>query len=610
MRGSNMRFFRLFKRHFALCACLAAMCTLPGQTYAAGPQSIMDAAMTPPGATSSYVPGNMGTMGMNLPSAFVPGLGASASTQGILYPNPGYATGGGSPDSLAPPAWAQGPYPSNPLTGLPPFGASLFQGNFSSSFHDGFNPGYPIQPGDRIAVRIWGSKTYDDILVVDQQGNIFFPEMGPMRVAGLTNSQLQNAAQQQIASVFTDNVNIYANLLSAQPVSVFVTGHVNKPGRYAGGLEDPVLYYLDRAGGINPERGSYREVLVKRGGKTIATIDLYNFLLQGTLPSVKLTLGDIILIREKGMSVATLGLVRQPARYEFKAPSTKGTELIPLVSPMPNASHVSITGTRNGAPFHAYISLPDFAHFSLQDGDAVEFTADNTSSSIMVGAAGAIEGASRFPVKKGSTLKQLLAYIPIQPEIADISSVYIQRRSVAEQQKRTLMESLQRLEQSTLTATMNSAEEAGIKAKEAELVQNFIARARTIEPNGVLVVSRNDKLEDVMLEEGDIIYFPQKSDVVLISGEVMMPKAVAFAANLSLADYIKNAGGYSERANKSTVLLVRPNGEVLTVSGSNIQPGDQIIVMPSYSTKGLPILKDIISLVYQIAVSARIALDI
>lgn len=599
MRGSDMRLSCLLKRHFLPTLLLACLVSSP-----AFGENMLERTLTPPGATNPLGTNSSG------PSSFSPGMGASASTQGILYPNPAYATGGVMPDALAPPAWAQGPYPGNPLSGLPPFGASLFQGNFSASFHDGFNPGYPIQPGDRIAVRIWGSKTYDDILVVDQQGNIFFPEMGPMRVAGLTNSQLQNAAQQQIASIFTGNVNIYANLLSAQPVSVFVTGHVNKPGRYAGGLEDPILYYLDRAGGINPERGSYREVVVKRGGKTLATIDLYSFLLQGTLPAITLTLGDVILIREKGMSVASLGLVRQPARYEFLAKSTKGSELIPLVSPMPNATHVSVTGTRSGAPFHAYLAMPDFAHFSLQDGDAVEFTADNTSTTIMVSAAGAIEGASRFPVKKGTTLKQLLAYIPIQPDIADISSVYIQRRSVAQQQKRTLLESLQRLEQSTLTASMVSAEEAGIKAKEAELVQNFVARARNVEPNGVLVVSRGNTIEDVMLEEGDIIYFPQKSDVVLISGEVMMPKAVAFASNLSLTDYIKNAGGYSERANKSTVLLARPNGEVLTVSGNNIQPGDQIIVMPSYTTKSLPIIKDLTTLIYQIAVSARIALGL
>ncbi len=597
MRGSDMRLSCFLKRHFLPTLLLTCLVSSP-----AFGENMLATTLTPPGATNP--------LATTAPSTFSPGMGASASTQGILYPNPAFATGAVMPDALAPPAWAQGPYPGSALSGLPPFGASLFQGNFSASFHDGFNPAYPIQPGDRIAVRIWGSKTYDDILVVDQQGNIFFPEMGPMRVAGLTNSQLQNAAQQQIASVFTGNVNIYANLLSAQPVSIFVTGHVNRPGRYAGGLEDPILYYLDRAGGINPERGSYREVVVKRGGKTLASIDLYSFLLQGTLPNVKLALGDVILIREKGMSVASLGLVRQPARYEFLAKATKGSELIPLVSPMPNASHVSITGTRSGAPFHAYLSIPDFAHFSLQDGDAVEFTADNTSSTIMVSAAGAIEGASRFPIKKGTTLKQLLAYIPIQPDIADISSVYIQRRSVAEQQKRTLLESLQRLEQSTLTASMVSAEEAGIKAKEAELVQNFVARARTIEPNGVLVVSRGSVLEDVMLEEGDIIYFPQKSDVVLISGEVMMPKAVAFAANLNLSDYIKNAGGYTERANKSTILLARPNGEVLTASNSNIQPGDQIIVMPAYATKTLPILKDLTTLIYQIAVSARIALGL
>lgn len=172
----------------------------------------------------------------------------------------------------APPAWAQTTYPAPLIAGLQPFGANLFQGNFANTYQEGLQPDYVIAPGDRILIRVWGAFSYDDVLVVDQQGNVFVPEVGPIAVAGLRHSQLQGTIQRQIASVFTSNVQIYTNLMSSQPVAVFVTGHVLNPGRYAGGQRDSILYYLDRAGGIVAERGSYRHVTVKRNGTVIASV--------------------------------------------------------------------------------------------------------------------------------------------------------------------------------------------------------------------------------------------------------------------------------------------------------------------------------------------------
>lgn len=213
----------------------------------------------------------------------------------------------------APPAWAQSPLRGPASATLPPFGANLFQGNFASTYSESVNADYVILPGDRIVVRIWGAKTYDDVLMVDQQGNVFLPEVGPIRVAGLKQGQLLGAVRSSLASVFTDNVNIYVNLQSSQPVAVYVAGFVNHPGRYAGGPMDSVMSYLDRAGGITPERGSYRHIKVMRGKSLIGTVDLYDFALRGEMPSIRLKDGDVILVDERGSSVAALGLLRQQA---------------------------------------------------------------------------------------------------------------------------------------------------------------------------------------------------------------------------------------------------------------------------------------------------------
>ena len=508
----------------------------------------------------------------------------------------------------APPAWGVGPYQGSEAAQLQPYGANLFTGNFSSTYHDGLQPQYVIMPGDRILLRIWGAVTYDDVLVVDQQGNIFIPEVGPVHVGGLQHSQLKNAVKQQLSTVFTSNVDVYTNLLNTQPVAVFVTGNVAKPGRYAGGPDDGIMYYLDRAGGILPSQGSYRRVEVKRDGRTVAAVDLYGFIASGTLPRLRMQAGDVVLVGEKGPSVSCLGLLRQPARYELSRRGGTGASLLGTCRLLPAATHASVAGTRNGEAFNRYLSIAEFKSFVLQDEDVVEFLADKPGGTIMVGATGAIAGASRFPVRKGATLKELLCWLEVDKELANTSAIYLRRRSVAEQQKRSLKESLIRLEQTALTAPSSSVDEATIRVKEAELVQDFVKRAANIEPDGVVVVSRKGQLTDLVLEEGDIVYVPQRSDVVTITGEVMMPKTVVYGEKLSVRDYAKSAGGFTERADKSNVLVIKPNGETGYAKDMGIGPGDQLLVMPEYDTKGVQILKDIVQIMYQVAVSAGVVL--
>ena len=508
----------------------------------------------------------------------------------------------------APPAWAQDAYNARFATGLAPFGVSLFQGNFAATYHEGINPQYVIMPGDRIILRIWGAYSYNDIVVVDQQGNIFIPEVGPVAVGGLTNAALPSAVQAQISTVFTDNVNSYTNLMNTQPVGVFVAGQVAQPGRYAGGPQDPVMYYIDRAGGIVPERGSFRKISVKRGKHTVAEVDLYQFMVQGILPGVRLQDGDVILVGNKGTSVGAMGLLRYPAMYEFSEKAIRGAQLLNVIALQPSATHASVIGTRRGAPFHAYLTLQDFSNFTMYDEDVVEFLADRPGHTLMVAAAGAIGDSSRFPVAKGTTLRQLMHYIAVDPELADTESIYLRRRSVAVQQKKAIDESLRRLEQSALTATNSSVDEANIRVREAELIQDFVQRAGKLEPDGVVVVSRKGRLQDLPLEDGDMIYVPQKNNVVQITGEVLVPKAVVFEKKLSLQDYIKSAGGFSDRADTRNVLVLKANGETGTVSSLGIAPGDQLLVVPAYDFKAIQALKDIVQVVYQLAVSTGVVL--
>ncbi|WP_039754604.1 polysaccharide biosynthesis/export family protein, partial [Chromobacterium haemolyticum] len=110
------------------------------------------------------------------------------------------------------------------------FGSQLFGGAFRNSAGQGFNPNYQLSIGDRIALRLWGAFNFDAQLLVDPQGNIFIPNIGPVPVAGIRNGELNAAVSNQVRRVYKANVNVYAALDIAQPVKVFVTGFVKQPG--------------------------------------------------------------------------------------------------------------------------------------------------------------------------------------------------------------------------------------------------------------------------------------------------------------------------------------------------------------------------------------------
>ncbi len=80
--------------------------------------------------------------------------------------------------------------PPSTAIGLQPFGSQIFTNSGLVDRSVGVNPDYRVAQGDRIAVRMWGARTFDSILVVDIQGNIFLPEIGPVQVEGITNPQL------------------------------------------------------------------------------------------------------------------------------------------------------------------------------------------------------------------------------------------------------------------------------------------------------------------------------------------------------------------------------------------------------------------------------------
>jgi protein involved in polysaccharide export with SLBB domain len=517
--------------------------------------------------------------------------------------------------------WRQGTYgpvPSEQATAantdIKPFGSELFSGGFRGIRADGLNPEYKILPGDQITLRVWGAVDIDRILPVDAQGNIFIPSIGPVKVMGASHNQLDTIVRDAVRKVYSDNVSVYTNLQGVQPVTVFVTGFVNKPGQYAGVPSDSVLYFIDQASGVDEQLGSYRKIRLLRNGETLALLDLYDFILAGRLQHSQLENGDTIIVENRGPVITVHGDVGRPYRYELLSqknePDLTGRSVKALTQLNAGVSHALIRGTRSSGPIANYLTLDEFDSVLLSNGDEVLFFDDQHQSQMVVQLEGEFLGQSYFVLPRTATLQQLLNMVPIEPLLTDFDNISLRRKSVAERQKQALEDSLRRLETTYLGAPSATAEESAIRIREAELISQFVAKAKQVEPNGRLVVSHDGQIVDIRLQDGDIITLPPRTDAVLVSGEVYIPQSVVFVPGKSALEYIKGAGGFSQHADKKRVLVVRQNGEVRNASEVSLRPGDEILVLPLVSTKNLQLASTMTQILYQIAVATKVALDL
>ncbi len=113
---------------------------------------------------------------------------------------------------------------------------------------------------------------------------------------------------------------------------------------------------------------------------------------------------------------------------------------------------------------------------------------------------------------------------------------------------------------------------------------------------------------DMLLEDGDEIVIPKKSDVVVISGEVKLPQTVLWENRRSVRSYIEDAGGLSNRGDAGRILVLRNDGSVHDGSKS-IRKGDHIMVLPAANQKTFAVVRDIIEVIYRVALSTAVVLS-
>ncbi|MDF2177500.1 SLBB domain-containing protein [Aliiglaciecola sp. CAU 1673] len=202
---------------------------------------------------------------------------------------------------------------------IKPFGYDIFAAQpttFSPLSNAPVPLSYVIGPGDSLLVNIYGKENKQLEVKVSSEGKIELPGLAPVSVVGLTYKEVKELLTEEISNQLL-GVKASISFGELRSIQVFIVGEVFTPGAYTVSSLATITHALFVSGGIK-ENGSLRKVQLKRAGKTIQTMDLYDFILKGDASNdALLQSGDVIFVPSVGRTVTVKGAVKRPAIYEL-----------------------------------------------------------------------------------------------------------------------------------------------------------------------------------------------------------------------------------------------------------------------------------------------------
>lgn len=204
-------------------------------------------------------------------------------------------------------------------------------------------PDYVVGPGDGLSVDLWGGISQRLYRVVDREGRVSLPEVGPVMVSGKSLAALQQDLQQILRTQYRD-VSADVSLSRLRTIRVYEVGDVANPGAYDISSLSTPLNALFSAGGPT-SRGSMRILKHYRGTQLVETVDVYDLLLHGVKTDLqRLENGDTVQVPPIGPQVTVEGMVRRPSIYELREEKTLASvlELAGGLLPTATLNHIEV----------------------------------------------------------------------------------------------------------------------------------------------------------------------------------------------------------------------------------------------------------------------------
>jgi len=301
---------------------------------------------------------------------------------------------------------------------LKPFGYDVFANSpqtFAPTMDIAIPADYIIAPGDQISIQVFGKESKELELEVNREGQIIFPSFGPFAVAGLSFVEMKGLLISKIKEKII-GVDVAIGIASLRSMRIFVLGDAYKPGPYNLSSLSSITHAIFAAGGIS-DIGSLRNIKLKRAGKLVKTLDLYDLLIQGDSSNdVLLQSGDVVFIAPVGKTISIDGEVRRPAIYELVAEDDFANVLTMAGGLLPSAyAKSTIIERYNQNNLRSVVNI-DFTNAKqlsskAQAGDFVRVmkAADMFSQSITL--IGALTRPGKYQWQQGQKVTDLLPHV-------------------------------------------------------------------------------------------------------------------------------------------------------------------------------------------------------
>lgn len=281
-------------------------------------------------------------------------------------------------------------------------------------------PDYILSPGDEIQIYTWGRENQSQTAAIDNEGMFHYPPLPPMRLAGMKFSDAQEMLIREIQKI--NGMKASVGLGKLKSIRIFVLGEVKSPGSYVLSAGATLTSALFQSGGIR-DIGSLRAIQLKRNGRHVATLDLYEMLLNGNnRTDQQLLPGDVIFVPVAPIQVAATGMVKRPGIYEVK-PGTKVLDVLGLAGGLSsNAFKGRVRLDRVENHKRKVVLDVDMekvgpgANAIVQDGDTLNVEEVLAKEYDVVYLRGNVNRPGRYEFKKGMTIKDLI------PSVRDLKS--------------------------------------------------------------------------------------------------------------------------------------------------------------------------------------------
>lgn len=509
------------------------------------------------------------------------------------------------------------------------FGEDLFskdRGDFKIADDSQAPDSYVLGLGDQIIIQYYGSETDEFLLEIGRDGSILLPKIGPIFLNGIQLSEAKSIITSRVKKQLV-GVNVTTSIGKTKFINVFIAGNVNNPGVYSMPSLSRVTHALYLAGGIS-DMGTYRNVQVKRQGKLVGQVDLYDFLVNGDNSSdINLKPNDVILVGVSKNNIQITGAVKRPGIYEISG-KEKVNQLLEFaggVAPGADRKNIVYSSLSSGNPTQI-LNFDELDTFEFFDGDELYikfkptvFTRVNNSniksrsSAIRVDIQGAVNFPGTYLLKSGEKINDLIERAGGLTDTAFLDGAVFTRETVRNREAfraRELAEEVRRqVVSSSQTQSTNKLDVDDVEYITNQL-ENYTGIGRVIIDLPRAIAGRRDA--NLTLLDGDALFVPTRSNTVTVFGEVRRQSSFVYNGSYEIEDYILLAAGTTQLADEDNIYIVKANGNIEIPSsgwfefGSSklIDEGDTIIVPVDYSYRqSLPFWRDVISIVYQGAVA-------